>query len=487
MEGSTLLDPEAVRKTISAYEKKSGSIPYFNGLAEKLTSLYREKGYVTSYVYLPPQKIEGGVLMLKAVEGRVGNLEIEEGQYFKKQALSARISLDKDEPFNANVLERNLRLINQNPDMRVQASLKAGDVPGQTDLQLKIADQLPFHISGFGDNLGRRLVGENRLGVTGNNNNVLGFGDSLLSSSSFSRSSYSLVNHYEIPLGSHGTTVSFDHAYSRSILGKELKELDIVGRASIYSPTVTQVVIDRKNVQAKTDVGFDWIQLETNLQGENLNRDQLRVLKTGLSLDLYDKFGATQMRHEVGIGLDLMGATTGAEPNVSRAGAGSKFFRYTGSLSRMQKLPHASYGIFRATGQFSPDRLVSAQQFQEGGAFTVRGYKEGLLIGDQGFVLSGEIRTPFFLAPKSFKLPFSNYGVRDNIQFVSFVDFGASYTNKPDPGIGKSEYIMGIGVGLRVQLTKSLTGRIDLGIPLLRQHPENLAPRIHFGVQNAFL
>ncbi len=482
VEGITLLDPLDVERIISAYENRESTFEDIQGLTDQLTTLYRDAGYVTSRVYIPPQKLQNGELKLKALEGKMGKLTIKEGRYFKARSVKYGVSVEPGEPFRIDDLQVDLRRLNENPDRNVRAVLKPGEQTGETDVELQIRDQFPFHVGLSFDNLGRRVLGNNRAGLRLTHNNVLGFGDSFLSSLSFTRRSFGLVNRYQVPIGDHGTKVGFDHAYSRLRLGEEFEPLDIVGRASTYSPFIMQDFINTDKYKLYADVAFDMKQMDTDFSGTDLNRDQVRVLRPGINFEEYDRFGRTFMRHELGWGLDVFGATDDDEPTASRAGAGGQFIRYTGSLIRTQIMPWNTFGIFRVIGQLTPDRLVSAEQFQVGGAFTVRGYKEGQITADNGLLVSAEWRAPFFLFPKTWKLPGTDYILRDNVQLVSFLDYGNGFNIRPIAGESRSEHVLGTGLGLRARLTRFLTARVDVGVPLFQQ-PNNDGPRIHFGLQ----
>ena len=147
-------------------------------------------------------------------------------------------------------------------------------------------------------------------------------------------------------------------------------------------------------------------------------------------------------------------------------------------------MPFQTLGLLKINYQASPDRLVSSEQFQLGGAYTVRGYKEGALIGTSGLITNAEWYWPCPFIPKSLRIPFSGESVRAGTQLVGFVDFGANWVNKPVNRAERSDYLLSTGLGLRVHLTKHLTGRLDLGIPLLRQGRNTLNPRLHFGLQS---
>jgi hemolysin activation/secretion protein len=481
VEGNTVLSDTQIKSIVSEHQGRMLTLSQMQTVAQQLTKTYRDKGYITTRAYIPPQRIEDGSLKIQVSEGNLGEVTLEEGDYFKDRAIFPRLDMERNDRFNLDDLKNSLRRINENPDVIARVKLTAGKEAGETDVNIILEDKRPIHLGVTYDNLGRRLIGNQRYGLIATHNNLLGFGDRTSNSLIWSRESFGLSHNYEVPVGKKGTKLGFNYSFSTLELGKEFKTLDIKGEAMLYSPYISQELFNSDRLRISADAAFDFQNLETTMRGDLFTRDRVRALRTGINLDEFDRWGRTFLRNEFAFGFNVFGATTGESALASRAGAGSKFFRYIGSLTRVQKLPLSTFGIFRATTQLSPDRLVSSQQMQVGGAFTVRGYEEGKLIGDSGLVISAELRAPCFIFPKTWKLPGTNYGLRDNIQVVGFTDFGASFVNKPTPGIKQDDYLMGAGTGLRVKLTRLLTGRVDFAFPILQQQNTE-GFRVHFGL-----
>ena len=489
VEGVTKLSEEEVRAITAPYEGKETTLQELQeNVSDKLTELYEKKGYITSLVFIPPQKIEDGVLTVKADEGVVSEILLENTRWFKRRAIMPRLSVEEGEVFLAKPLLKSLRRLNENPDLVLQATLKAGEKPGETKVVLSPKKEtFPVHVTPFYDNLGRFPIGRQRLGATISDNNALGFGDTLYTSPFFTTRSFGIINGYELPLGSHGTKVGMSYAHTNFDFNRA--GFDFKGRSNIYYPYVAQELVRTERVVLSTDVGLSMKGSSFEVNGTDINRDRLRVLTSGVTLRSFDKSGQWFMRHEAGIGLDVLNATIGTSPSTSRPGAGSQFFRYTGSATRYQKLPWQTYGIFKAIGQVTPNRLLSLEQFQLGGATTVRGYSEGRLIGDSAFLLSGEWRLPWRFLPDSWHV--SDYKLKDNIEFVAFTDLGEVFDNHAFSGVNAKSgkvtseaFIMSVGGGLRIRLAKYLNARLDVGIPLVRQSPDKNAARLHFGFES---
>ncbi|MCA9798048.1 MAG: ShlB/FhaC/HecB family hemolysin secretion/activation protein [Cyanobacteria bacterium HKST-UBA04] len=497
IEDATLLDPEALDRVKADYLNRPLTFDDIEKLTDALSDLYHQAGYVTSRVYIPPQTIKGGQLTLKAAEGKVGIITVESGRWFKKRSVLPYVTLDRGEHFNLNKLKRDLRRINQNPDRNVRAILKAGEETGQTDINLKVTDQFPIHLSTNWDNMGRDLIGTNRLGTTATFNNLLGFGDTGWATANFTRRSFGHGEHYEIPVSSHGTSIGSNYYFSNLLLGtiQGLENFRITGQAQTISGYVKQEWVNTEKYKIAQDVSLNFVDLETSINnaitrqqvGGGRFNDSVRVLRTGVNIERYGQSSRTFVRPEASLGLDILGGDVARKPGGigSRLGAGSQFLKLSGSAMHTQQLPFLNaLGIFRVSGQYTPDSLVSAEQFQAGGAFTVRGYKEGTLIADKGMVSSVEIRVPLRVFPKDWKLPLAEQSLNDALEAVGFIDHGYTMVANPTPGTNQNQSILGTGCGLRYRLTKYLVGWLDLGFPLLLNASNKQTARLHFGVQS---
>ena len=485
VEGATLISARQIEETVKPFRNRELSFEEIQTLADKLTGLYIQDGYINSQVYIPPQTLKDQTLVLKALETRIGEIRMENARWFRQSAVLRQLPIQSGKPFNIKPLSTGIRRLNDNPDLQLQARLQKGKTPGTTDIVLHAVDHFPIHVTPFWDNLGRRNIGNLRYGLTLANHNALGFGDNNVTSLNLSKSSFGLINQYSLPLGSHGTQLGFDYAYSKVKLGGSLKPLDIQSSAKIFSPAIRQNLLKTDRAGLDAEIALDFKNLNTNLLGEPFHRDRLRVLRPSLSGYFNDRRGRTYFNQEFGIGLNMLGGSIGNTSLASKAGSGTRFFRMNGGVTRIQKMPWHTTGVLRSHYQYSPDRLVSAEQIQLGGAFSVRGYQEGRMIGDKGYALSAEWYVPAFILPAHARLPFNKIPLREAVQVVGFTDFGQIYINRPISGETRKSALLGCGVGLRIQLGRFLVGRVDVGFPLIRQAPYENRARLHFGLQSS--
>jgi hemolysin activation/secretion protein len=134
----------------------------------------------------------------------------------------------------------------------------------------------------------------------------------------------------------------------------------------------------------------------------------------------------------------------------------------------------------RASGQWASEPLISNEQFGVGGVNTVRGYREGEVFGDTGWVLSLEQKTPSWLVGMAFgHVPLM---VRGSI----YMDYGQSFLLDPQ-GRPSPTSLWGTGFGGVATLGSHFEARLLFSWPLLRTMlTEPGQPRFDFGLSAQF-
>lgn len=73
--GSTALSEDEIQALISPYMKRCLTLADINELMKDITKVYVDRGLVAVRVYLPPQELNTGLLIIQVVEGRVEAVE----------------------------------------------------------------------------------------------------------------------------------------------------------------------------------------------------------------------------------------------------------------------------------------------------------------------------------------------------------------------------------------------------------------------------
>ena len=175
--------------------------------------------------------------------------------------------------------------------------------------------------------------------------------------------------------------------------------------------------------------------------------------------------------------------------SASRTNATSEYHYQVLEAERVTRLPGDFSYIVDVSWQTTAERLPYSEQMSIGGYNTVRGYDERLTIGDQGFTIRNEIRTP------EFPLAHYGHGGTAGIQLLGFFDYGSIKVNHFQPGDTppNSTYLSSVGPGVRFEISKHFSARADYGFQLHRDQVLITQPgaskargRGHFALDLAF-
>ncbi|MEI8389920.1 MAG: ShlB/FhaC/HecB family hemolysin secretion/activation protein [bacterium] len=395
-------------------------------------------------------------------------------------------NLQKNEVFKINNIQKSMILINNTDYIKGNITIQKGEEPATTDITLDVKDKLPLDLSAGWDNQGRDLIGVQRANIFLTDNNLTGFGDSLYGGVSLAQRTFGINSGYSLPIGPYGTELRLGYSNSSVNIGGSFEQLKIHGASRMLSTTLSQPIFKGDKFNLTSNFSFDLSHSKTTMQEITELQDYgLRVFRFGLNAVKEDNRGRWISGAQVSTGIPVCDA----ESKSKLGELSGKFVKFNTNIIRVQALPLNTTGIFRVSTQFSPNNLLSAEQMQTGGSSTVRGFNEGLLIGDVGYNASAElIKTipslPDFSVPywknKSFRV-----NLKDRMQFAAFYDQGFARVLEKDTPATYANFLQGVGVGLRCQLSKYLTANIDVGLPLGRKRSENQnSVKLHFGLSS---
>ena len=470
--GATIISKKDIDAVTAQYENKQLTLKEMQKAADLITDMYRKKGYATSRAYLPPQKIQGGILEIKVVEGKMGNIEVKGNKWFSTKLIKGKIRLEKGEIFDYDALRRGLSKINQKPDRNAKAILTPGKEPGQTDVLLEVKDRIPLHAGFDYDNFGSRYIGYNRYAINASDTNLTGLDDTLSAQYMFAPDDrYQIVSGtYQIPLLYDTLKLGAFMASSRIKLGKEFKDLGVTGKGQYWSLFATQTLIDTDMATLNLSGGFDYKDVYNYQLGTKTSVDKMRVLKWGIDLDISDDWwrgGRTIVTNEMDFGLpEFIGGLKDVDSRASRVGSGGGFFKDVLNLIRVQNLPLDATLLWRTQAQFASDIVTATEQFQIGGIANVRGYPAAENVGDSGFAMTWELGIPPYFIPKNAEIPYLKTRIYDTIRFVGFYDLGYVTLRNPQVGEDRTKTLSSLGIGFRFNLPQYTSVRVEAAWPL---------------------
>lgn len=476
-EGNTQVSEEELNKL--ALEILGEDI-FFDELLEvcsKVTNLYHEKGYLTSYATVPPQRIVDGIATIKIIESKVGELNIEgekwTREWYLRNIIMGKAGLREGDVFNAKNLQRAMKEINREDYVKVQTEVERAAVGEQnTAITLNVRDRFPVNAGIMYDDYGRSYTGAQRVSFLLGMDNLTGLGDKIYGGTILSSGATGWMAGYSLPVSPYGTRFSFDFTDSHVKLGGPLKSLNIKGNAQSYFFKLTHPLIQTAKSDLFVYTGYDLVNASTMLNYPSrspLSDYTLNVWRSGL-------YGMTDDDYGRWIGNLALDFGMGGSDKIAGSQADTTFVKFGASATRVQRLFSRSMGIVRVSGQYSPNNLFAAEQMQLGGPYTLRGYQPAEIIGDYGVSGTLEYRTP---------IPFLDRvwpWLDDRLRFALFYDWGyigenGNLYNYPQ------RFLHSVGFGSYLSLTNWLTAQVGVGFPFGDDYHENTA-RFYFCVNS---
>ena len=462
-------------------ESVIGQDIYFEDLlrvAKKITKYYQAKGFLTSYAFIPSQNIKNGVVTICIVESKVDSIDIEGNRWarswYLKNIIMGKNGLREGDVFNAGALQGALREINQEDYIEAQSVVSKND--DKTQLKLDVKDRFPLKFDFAWDDYGRSYTGVQRASFLLGLDNVTGMGDKIYGGTILSSGATGVLAGYSVPISPYGTRLSFDFSNSNINLGGPYKFLNVKGKAQSYALRITHPLIENAKTSVVAYTGIDFVNAstESKLLNSTLSDYNLYVLRSGFHGMTDDKNG--RWIGTLGFDVGLPGATKG-----EIRGPQGVFFKLVAGATRVQRLFGRTIGILRVTGQYSPNRLYTAEQMQIGGPYTLRGYQPAELIGDYGVTGTAEIRTPIPGLRKI--LPNKLKFIDDKVRLAVFYDFGwvQEHSHLYDY---PQNFLHSVGFGSYISLTDWISLQFGVGIPLGRKYYGENSARFYFGLNS---
>lgn len=504
--GIARADVERIAADAISQQGGKFTIGRLEDVAEAISSYYRARGLLFATCTVPVQEVQGGVVKLDLLIGRLGKVEVEGNKRYKADLLTKNFDKLIDAPLEQGGLESALLRLNQYPGLSVTGVVKPGDEPGKGTLVAKVQQEKPFGLTIGADTFGRPETGRSRFFLAGDVNNPLGFGDKF---SVFAQPSVDpqhadvlgqryISGAYDVPTYWPGTFLQVFYRYNDYDVDNQTTEdtgLSIEGRVTEGGAEARQHWLVGRVYNLTTYEGITRKEANT-FQDEVENfRDTLAVAHARVEFDMVDRrFGGlngARLEYRRGIP-DILGAmgdnpAVAVTPPTSRQGgsgarASGRFDSVLGSVYRLQSLPALFDDkrfprlnqlltghklLFQFDAQWSDDLLAPIEQFAIGGISTVRGYLSSELLFDSGLVA----RLEYSMPPPWLREKPAFFGKTwgELLELGAFYDYGWGKTNDPnpfDPSQPDSAPLHSTGFWIQGQLDNRFRTRLTVAAPL---------------------
>lgn len=462
--GNECIRGDEVCAAVSSYLDQELTIGQIYEMCQLIDFLYAQRGYFLARSYPPPQDIENGVLHIAVLEGILGTVAVEGNTFYSSDFIHSYFVSLVGKPIHCDRFLHQLLLLNDNMDLTAGVIFRKGQECGRADVLIRVNDCRPCHLYLNGNNYGRNLTTDTRIGGRLDCGQLLFNGDRLSVAQviGFPVSAlYFSDVRYLVPLNRHGTSIEAGWLYSQFKI-EELTQLNLRGRSDILTLRLNQAIIRRRCLNIDLFSYFDYKQIQNFVLTERSSFDKLRMITVGALLDHFDPCcGRDFLTLRLSAGIpDIMGGLKAVDPVCSRPGGGGRFVKVMLDYDRLQRLPYDCFFYFHGSGQYSPSLLTLPEQIYIGGMDTVRGFPLALGLGDSGYYLNWELRCPPpFIGDQ--KVFFTNRLWKETLQLDVFVDHGAVHLNG-----AQSTFLWGTGFGARVLGPFGFTFSIDVGFPI---------------------
>ena len=463
--GNTAFSDEALAAVTAPFTNKPITFAQLLQAEAAVTKLYINAGYINSGALIPADQVffpDGAVVKIQVIEGGVEEIQVTVEGRLNSDYVRTWLTIATTKPLNQNRLLEALQLLQLNPLIQtISANLSAGTRPELAILSVRVQEADTFNLELFADNGRVRSIGSFQRGIRLNQDNLLGFGDGLRVEYANTDGSNAVYADYTVPINPYNGTIRLTSRLNLTeVIESPFERLDITGDSLYLDLSFRQPIIETPSQELALGITASRAESKTTLLGVGFPlspgaNDQghtsisaLRFFQEWTQRGAQDVFS---LRSQFSVGLDAFDATNNEEPPDSR------FFEWQGQGQYVRLLAADTLLVLRSSVQLSSEPLLSLEQFALGGLYNVRGYRQNLLLTDNGVFASAEVRLPILRVES----------VSGVLQVVPFVDFGVGWNhdNNPIPTPNPNT-LVSVGLGLQWQMEDNFNARLDWGIPL---------------------
>lgn len=477
------LPPEALRQTWADYAGREVPIASLCEVRDRAATRLRELGYLAA-VQIPPQRIDtGGTVRMDVLIAKLVDIQVRGRPGNSERLIAAHLRRLTERPyFNGREAERSLLLARDLPGYDVRLVLRpAGTAPGEVVGDV-VVTRRPVELYATVQNLGAQTSGP--LGGFAQLvlNDLIGLGD---------RTTLSVYNTAQVR---EQTVAEFTHEFALNANGLRLGGQVVYGRGHpdvaggnfrtetwIFEGHLRDALVRRQALSLGATLGLEAIDQKVRFGTSPLSQDRLRVAFARLDLDAFDPaslrsrggFTASEPRWRAAIGVELrqglgvLGASHDCKPvtkclfpvvpisNLTADPAG--FVTRAEGAFEFRPSPAVTLALTPRV-QYSPDALLSYEQFSLGNYTVGRGFDPGIVQGDSGIGSGFEIRAGRLIprSPDQWRL-----------QPFAFLDTAWVWTN--DGGAtADPRHVWSAGGGVRARWGDHADFNLTLALPLDR-------------------
>lgn len=452
-------------------------------IANRITEIYRDAGFVLSRAYVPPQTIATGVLQVAVVEGSIVSVVAEGDGAGAVDTSGYAAALQAERPLTLETLERNILLINGLAGISVDRSdvKETNEGSGEFILTLTLLHDATDGTA-YTDNRGTPAVGRVQSWTAAGLNSALGMGErfqiGLFTVPFQPRELVYVEGNYTQPLGNDGFETALTLSRSNVDGGSELSEDDTESTSERVQIRLSYPLIRAREENLWLNGLFEARNTRETRQGSENFDDRLRIARLRVNYLISDEETSNSAIVMISQGLSGLGASNERSGPLSRFDGRAEFTKFNADFVHTRSLFGNWSAQLSAIGQKSADSLLSSEEFAVGGARFGRAYDYGEISGEDGAAGSAELR---YTIPET-------EGFVSFAQVYGFYDIGAVW-NRNASGPFRRHSVSSAGGGIRINLPRDIRTSFEVAQPLTRQvdtSGNDTSPRYFFSLSAEF-
>ena len=464
IEGNSTLPQQRIEEAVYPFMGEHKTIEDVQQAREALEKAYHASGYLTVFVNIPEQKVQGGEVRLQVTEGKVERLKVSGSRYYSLGDIKAGAAeLEEGKVPNFNTVQKELGELNRSAGRKVTPVLRSGRIPGTIEAELKVDDQLPLHASVEVNDRYSRDTTKTRLSAAVRYDNLWQEGHSLNLNFQVApeapEESRVLVATYVAPLASGNTLAAYAVASDTDVT--TVGGINSLGKGTILGLRYILPLRPLPGVFHSVSLGADYKDYKDSVLFGGSQDSNLPI--TYLPFTLGYDLSLISQKDQVQIGLSSIFSlrdvvSDSAEFAAKRTGARANFFYLKADLRHRHVFGNGITLAENLSAQFADSPLISNEQMAAGGADTVRGYPESAALGDRGVRVGLELSSPSLAgawAPILNELRVLGFAEAARLQYLEATALQDSRFD-----------LASIGLGMRFRAARHVSGALDYAWPL---------------------